>query len=273
MRLLRAALLACALPVAASAAVAPNLQAQDPPSLDRVEELTALGRTEEARELLLVWWDHGRPAASRRDLQRGLWLRGQLTVDPRHAVLDYRRLTVEYPGGPFSARALFRLAQTAWELGDPATADVHLAQLDRSHPGSPTARKARSWRAGRGAPSAVPEGASPAAGGPGRPPTRETGPRPDVASAADPPWAVQLGAFLSDDRARTLRERAAAAGYATRLVRVEGSRLLRVRVGRFPAREEAERLLEEIRAGGLEATLVRDVHREVAPDGGQEDAP
>jgi cell division protein FtsN len=84
---------------------------------------------------------------------------------------------------------------------------------------------------------------------------------------------VQLGAFLSDDRAHTLRERAAVAGFETRLVRVQGSRLLRVRAGRFPARGEAERLLEEIRTGGFEATLVRDVHREVAPDGGQEDAP
>ena len=44
-----------------------------------------MGRTEEARAALVEWWDGDREDAPRRDLQRGLWLRGRLTVDPVQA--------------------------------------------------------------------------------------------------------------------------------------------------------------------------------------------
>ena len=49
-------------------------------SLERVEQLTRLGRTDEARSVLLAWWDDGRSEASRRDQQRGFWLRGRLSL-------------------------------------------------------------------------------------------------------------------------------------------------------------------------------------------------
>ena len=43
--------------------------AQDRTSLEDVEELARLGRTEEARVTLLSWWQVDRIDASRRDLQ------------------------------------------------------------------------------------------------------------------------------------------------------------------------------------------------------------
>lgn len=257
---------------------------QEGASLERVEELTRLGRTEEARVVLMEWWDRGRSEASRRDLQRGLWLRGRLTVDPSQAALDFRRLVVEYPGGAFSDRALLRLAQAAWATGDADGVEAHLAQLARDYPDSPVARQARAWRSDAGPVPDPPRGAGEgttgggeagagagdpdpdASGGPGAPAADAGGPGPTEDTVADAEgagrFAVQLGAFAGQGRARALRDRVAASGYEVRLVRVEGSELTHVRVGRFPRMEEAEKLLEEVRALGLTAALVRDAHRE-----------
>lgn len=256
---------------------------QEPTSLQRVEELTRLGRTEEARTLLTAWWETARTDASRRDRQRGLWLRGRLTVDPSQAELDLRRLVVEFPGGAFSDQALLRLAQAAWAEGDGARAQTHLDQLARDYPGSAVAREGRAWRAAAGPPPEPPAGGSgsggpaaarrdgdtqepgPEAGRPGNAGPAGTGPEPDETpgpSATSGAFAVQLGAFAGEGRARALRDRLAAAGYEPRLVRVEGSRLLHVRVGRFDDMRRAEELLGEIRRVGLTAALVRDADRE-----------
>ncbi|MDP2957320.1 MAG: tetratricopeptide repeat protein, partial [Longimicrobiales bacterium] len=125
-------------------------QAQEPPTLDRVEELARLGRTEEARDALRAWWSEAGPKASRRDTQRGLWLRGRLTPDPAEAALDFQRLVVEYPGGPFSVLALLRLAQAAYAAGDSATAAETVARLSLEYPASPVRREAEAWLATAG---------------------------------------------------------------------------------------------------------------------------
>lgn len=264
--------------------------AQEPASLERVEELTRLGRTEEARLILVAWWEEGRPAASRRDRQRGLWLRGRLTVDPDQAALDFRRLTIQYPGGPFSGRALFRLAQGAWAVGDGEVADAYVQRLVRDYPGSLEAREARSWLEAAGpAPEPPPsrlraedataaeeeadaDGADATADAAGSgeaaradggveayPAPTPAGPGSVVAARS---FAVQLGAFAQERRARALRDRMAAEGWDVRLVLVEGSDLVRVRLGRFETLAEAEELLETVQARGLTAALVRDAHRE-----------
>jgi len=221
-------------------------------SLERVEELTGLGRTEEARSLLIRWWTEERDASSRRDHQRALWIRGRLTVDPAQAELDFQRLVLEFPGGDFSDQALLRLAQAAWAEGDGEAMEVWMDRLAREYPASPVVGEARAWREAAGEVAEVAEEGVEEVVGEG---------------SADPApgYAIQLGAFAGADRARTLQARVRDAGYDVRLTRVEGSRLLHVRIGRFASEAAARTLLEEIRSLGMDATLVEDVQREREP--------
>lgn len=94
------------------------------------------GRFPQARDLLGVWWERDSDAADRRTRQEALWLRGLLTPDPEVAELDYRRLVIEFPGGPYSAGALLRLAQGAEATREPETASRYLEILLRDYPGS-----------------------------------------------------------------------------------------------------------------------------------------
>ncbi len=134
-----AILLAVALPVAT---IPGSVEAQDE-SLDQVERFMLDGRFESAREVLQGWLETQRSTAEWVDRQRGTWLRALLTVDPEMADLDLRRLAVEYPGGPFSDRALLRLAQSAVMRSDTPAALRHLRQLLRDYPASPLREEAR----------------------------------------------------------------------------------------------------------------------------------
>ncbi len=200
-------------------------------ALDRVETRMAAGEVAEARELLLTWWDGPRAEASREELQRGHWLRGVLTLDPSQAALDYTRLAVEYPGGPYTDRALHRLAETARARGDAAEARRHYAVLARDYPSSPLRTRARAWL-----------DANPADGGGS--------------------FAVQAGAFAERAGADALVERLRRAGFEPRLTRVEGSDLVRVRVGRFADAAQATRVHDALVDAGFEAMVVRDAGRE-----------
>ncbi|HSR43536.1 MAG TPA: hypothetical protein VLL48_15215, partial [Longimicrobiales bacterium] len=111
--------------------------------LERVEALAADGRTDEARVLLMEWWGEDREAASREDVQRGIWLRGRLTVDPGQAALEYWRLVVEYPGGPYTTGALERIGSGAAATGDTPGAVRAWETLVREHRGTPAAERAR----------------------------------------------------------------------------------------------------------------------------------
>ena len=266
-------------------------RAQEVVSLEEVQELASAGRTEEARTALMAWWEDQQADASRRDVQRALWLRGILTVDPQQAAMDFRRLLLEYPGGPFSDRALFRLAQNAWEAGYPREADTYMATLLRDYPSSPVRQEAVEWmnaarqRGAMGEPAATDSATVPAAGEPGaaeRVPPGEAEPvSPTEAEAlvaaeaegveeeAAPPaealptrFGVQLGAFSGEDRARMLQRRAADAGLEARLVRLESTGLLHVRVGAYDSIEEATALLRRVTGMGFVAALVRDVNDE-----------
>ena len=113
--------------------------------LASVDALAAAGRTEEARAVLETWWDSERTRSSRRDRQRGLWLRAVLTVDPGMASLDYQRLVVEYPGGPYSDEALVRLAMIADSDEDALRAARYYRTLLQDYPRSPERVRARRW--------------------------------------------------------------------------------------------------------------------------------
>ena len=266
------------------------------PVLNRVEELAAFGRAEDARAELLVWWEENRGEASRRALQRGYWLRGRLTVDPQEAELDFRRLTVEYPGGPYTDLALFRLAQSAFARGDGDRRDRFMATLTRDYPGSPVRDDAVAWfeaagptmgvmRVSDADPSAesvqpaergssysaatagrqedAPPSAQPATRTPT--PAREATPQGPVTDPAESGrYAVQLGAFSSSDRAQALLNRASDVGFEPRLVRVRGSQLLHVRVGRFDSSRAASVFLQNVTDRGFTAAVVRDALDEEA---------
>lgn len=257
--------------------VAPSSVAgQEPATLDRADDLARAGRTEEARVELLRWWEGEFRGASRQHVQRGLWLRGRLTVDPTQAELDFRRLVVEYPGGPFSGQALLRLAQSALAAGDSASAATQARRLVVEYPAAAGRLDAEEWLAGVDA--LLQEEESPSLGvvvaavdttppvSSGRPPP--TSPdsvaqqRRAVISAPAGTFAVQLGAFAREEGARALHRRATAAGLEARLIRVPGSDLVRVRVGVFGSSAEAQEASQTVEAMGFAVAVVQDVEME-----------
>ena len=231
-------------------------------TLQEIDDYARLGRAEEARAALLVWWEDSLDVASRADVQLALWLRGRLTVDPTQATRDFRRLVVEYPGGPFTDQALFRLAQAAYAQGDDEGARLHMASLSRDYPGSAVLREAEAWLLGAGSvPSPQPPAQREVAE------ERVTEPAPEEPPAdprpADPGrYAVQLGAFSEEGRAAALFDLARGADLNVRLVRVTGSRLIHVRVGRFDTSAEATAFFRSVVSLGFTAAVVRDSHNE-----------
>ena len=276
--------------------------------LDAVDALAGSGRTEEARGVLETWWDGERSQSSRRDRQRGLWLRAVLTVDPEMATLDYQRLVVSYPGGPYSDGALIRLAMIAGSGEDLLGAAGHYLALLQDYPRSQERVRARQWLSEHSeeleaaeaetalvaaavraaADSAAAEAASKAveievADAPAEveEQTPELGKQapgveeqasqveePARADRVDNPadsagrHSVQLGAFSTEERARGLARTVARAGFETRVVRVEGSSLVRVRIGRFTERSAATELMARIEGLGYDAAVVSDVRKE-----------
>lgn len=284
-----------------------SVGAQTAPSLDRSEDLARAGRTEEARAMLLRWWDLARPTASRRDLERGLWLRGRLTVDPAQADLDYRRLAIEYPGGRYSDEALLRLAQSAHARGAVDAAALAIRRLRSENPSRTVRRETEDWLARVGPlpePTAdanrldgvAPDDATVIAPVPtaARPRTDtaldqapDRVPRiPDSLPAVSPTpapadtlrgqtvesptravYAVQLGAFSNPEGARKVLAALVASGGEGRLVRLEGSALVRVRTGRFATREEAAVVARSLAGRGFAVVVVRNADQE-RPVGG-----
>jgi len=213
----------------------------------------AQGRILQARQTLEAWWNRAGVQASRVEWQRSIWLRGKLTVDPSMAELDYRRLVLEFPGGPFSDDALSRLALAAEESGRLREADSHLKKLIQDYPSSSLRPDALRW---------VREHAEDVAALPEEDlPTQEPSPEPREEEGLGD-FAVQLGAFRSLDRARALAAQAEEAGYRPRLVRTPGNDLARVRVGRFLSREEVDALARTLNQRGFELTIATDAGRE-----------
>jgi hypothetical protein len=118
------------------------------PTADRLsvtDSLARSGRTEEARELLVAWWDGERSDASRAELEHATWLRALLTVDPDQARIEFRRLVVEYPGGRYVARSLARIALLLAAAGDTAGARQSWETVLREYPGSEESAWAEAW--------------------------------------------------------------------------------------------------------------------------------
>jgi cell division septation protein DedD len=247
------------------------------------------GRYEEARDRVEAWWSSEAGTADRGSFQQGLWLRARLTVDPEGAELLYRRLAVEYPGGPYSDQALLRLARGAEARGEPEVAVRYLEILIRDYPASPHRVEARAElsrvAAAPAAPAAAPEAAPAATPAPAAPAPPVTppdtardpappAPAPAPATAAPAPgtaiagpYTIQMGAFGGRDGALNLAATLRRAGLDARVVQVEGSPLFRVRVETFPSRASAEDRLRALRERGFEALVSTDADRERAVGG------
>jgi cell division septation protein DedD len=238
-------------------------------------------------------------------------------VDPDLAEADYQRLIVEFPGGPYSDRALLRLGYAAHARDDLATARGSFETLVRDYPGSPLRSVAQRWleEYGDSVPAGPPRDEARAqvlagvpadtAGEPATdiaaeavtdtraevvtdtaagvvadraaevtpdtavvvPPTVRPAPAPPEETTRAAPetagrYTVQLGAFSMMAGARSILRRARSAGLDARLVRTEGSELIRVRVGRYSDAAAASRARAEVRSMGLEAIVVEDADRE-----------
>jgi hypothetical protein len=231
-----------------------RVSAQEGPSLNEVEGLMAQGLIMEARETLENWWTTRISMASRTDRQRGIWLRGKLTVDPSMAELDFRRLILEFPGGPYSDDALVRLGLSAGLRGDLRVAQASFESLIRDYPSSPRVPEAELWiRTHRQEIAALPPVSKP----PAPEPEAEAKTRVEVGD-----FTVQMGAFRSLERARSLADQLREAGYRPRVVRTPGNDLARVRIGRFTSREGAEAQARGLEGLGFEVTLVTDAGSE-----------
>lgn len=219
--------------------------AQEGASLGEVEAFMAQGQVWEARETLETWWTTRFSSSSRSDRERGIWLRGKLTVDPSMAELDFRRLVLEFPGGPYTDDALFRLGLSAELRGELRDAQTSFEALVRDYPASPRVPEAERW---------VRNHAGEVAMLPKEPPIGE--PVAPAAEAGSGGFSVQLGAFRSLDLAISLADELRALGHEPRVVRTPGNDLARVRIGRFDSRARAEALARELDARGFAVTLV-----------------
>jgi hypothetical protein len=169
------------------------------------------------------------------------------------AEFDYRRLVLEYPGGPYSDDALYRLAQWAESRGDLREAQARFEMLMRDYPSSRHLPEGRSWlRRHAEELDALPEVV-----------TRREPEAPEEETEVDTGgFSVQVGAFRSLNRARAVAAELGELGFQVRLVRTPGTELARVRVGRFPSRDEAEAMGRRLEDSGFDHTIVTDVGSE-----------
>ncbi|MEX2466953.1 MAG: SPOR domain-containing protein [Gemmatimonadota bacterium] len=255
-----AAVAALALAVTLGGGVRPLAAQVD---IEEIDALARSGRATEARAALVTWWDTEHDEADRETQQRALWLRARLTVDPEQAMRDYQRLVVLYPGGMFTDQALFRLAQAAHALGDGRQARAHVEALVRDYPRSQVRRSAETWLQSAGDPPPPPQRAQ-STEEPERAPARAGG-DPGASEQTEPVryYAVQLGAFGEEERAMSVAAAGLEAGFDVRVVRVEGSPFMHVRVGMFPERPEALELFNSLARAGVQGALVQDDRAEL----------
>ena len=244
-------------------------------SLEVVDSLALAGRADEARTVIESWWQSQRVRSSRRDRQRGLWLRAILTVDPRMAGLDFQRLVLEYPGGLHSDEAMLRLGLISAAAEDLPRAAGYFRTLVTDYPRSPQRRQAEEWlsehvvaveeaeAAAREEEAEVREEEAEVREAAADVDVRESEvDSPDRAETASPRYGVQVGAFESEERARSLLAAVNASGLRARIVRVPGSALVHVRIGTFFDRTGAAELMVRVRRRGHEATIAADVAEE-----------
>lgn len=272
--------------VAFAAVPAFALQAP-PPTLHQVDSLIAVGSAAPARSALSRWWRLHESDAAGNTRAHGLYLRAVLAPSFKAAQSDLMGVVLGYPQSTDAPAALLRLGQGLVAARQPHRARSYLVRLVRDYPRAkerPTGflwlarasladgdagaackaasngldlegagddlaamlRRERHTACSNGATSAAPRPPTPAA----------------PAAATSGAYAVQIGAFRDVASARAVARAATRKGFDARVVRVPGSSLARVRVGRFRSRDDAAGLLHKLHDAGFPTALVDDAAKE-----------
>ncbi len=258
-----------------------RLCAQSDARLKAAVELAQNGRLDSARAVVrrLVATLSPRDSA----YPEALYTQGMLATDPTATATSLQRVVVEYGSSPWAPQALVRLAQLYLVQGDPAAATQSAEQLRRDYPDSPAKARGDFWgaqayfnlkdethgcaliqealagagddvefknqvsfyasRCGALAPATPAPVVLPSS-----PVTDTTHPAPAPAAQG---FAVQVLAVKSAAQVDAMLTRLKVMGFSARVVR-DTSGLIKVRVGPYPTRPEAQRqqALLKARLGG-----------------------
>jgi cell division septation protein DedD len=272
------------------AAVSPDrVSAQSDPRIKAAVQLAQNGRLDSARAVVrrLVATLSPRDSA----YPEALYTQGMLATDPAATATSLQRVVVEYGSSPWAPQALVRLAQLYLVQGDPAAATQSAEQLRRDYPDSPAKVHGDFWgaqayfnlkdeshgcaliqealggagddvefknqvsfyanRCGATAPATpAPVAATPTpTAAPPQAPTTDTAHPPAAAPAQG--FSVQVLAVKSAAQVDAMLTRLKVMGFSARVVR-DTSGLIKVRVGPYPPRTEAQRQqsLLKARLGG-----------------------
>jgi hypothetical protein len=259
--------------LAALAAAAP-LHAQQDSSLRAAVQLATEGRGDSARAVVRSRLGGAGPDDSL--LPEVLYTAGVVAADADSASHYFRRVSIEFSRSDWAAPALLRLAQIAFGTGDYAGALRSARRVISDYPFSPVRADASFW-AGRASfelggiaegcrlVQAARDGAADnielayraayhlqrctATTARDSAPPDSAAPRPAPAPGAPPArvgYAVQVAAVQNAAAADELMQRLNAAGYEPQVVR-DSSGFFKVRVGRFPARDDAVRVAAELK--------------------------
>jgi sporulation related protein len=263
-----------------------RLSAQGDPRLAEAIRLAGDGRGDSARAMVRGLLTRLSPADS--VYPEALYTAGILAGDASEAQRHLQRVAIEYSLSPWADDALYRLAQLYYAQADPATTAQTVARLRREYPGSPVLPRAAFWGArayfdlrdqengcdllrvaldgagadiefknqvsyyaGRCATTAViPTDSATRAGG-GVPPAPT--PRPGDTTQRPPPvaYSVQVLAVRNATQVDDMLTRLRVMGYQGHVLR-DTDGLLKVRVGRYPNRQEAQAAAQRLktRLGG-----------------------
>lgn len=212
-----------------------------------------------------------------------LFWRATFSKTAAAAERDYRRIAVEYPISPRAQESLFRLAQLEMTRGDRASARAHLTRIQREHPSGSMSTRANVMLAqlsfgdgdtvaGCAAVAAARENLTAAdvelrnqlnyyqprcanlATTVGD--TSNTPPRNAAAPAqARQEYSIQVAAYDTREPADALAKRLSTRGYNVRVI--GSSKPFRVRVGRYPTRDRAAEVVQEMARVNVQGVIVQ----------------
>jgi cell division septation protein DedD len=175
------------------------------------------------------------------------------------------RLVSDYPGNPLHAEGQLWLAR-AWTASARSADACNLLRetLPRAaHDIAAAIRADLESSCDTGAGRPVPRADSAAANPPATAARAEPPPPVRDTAAASGDFTVQVAALRSRESAAQLADRLTAAGFRARIVEIQGSGLVRVRVDVFTSARAADVRAAELRARGFDAVVVDDVTREI----------
>jgi hypothetical protein len=248
--------------------VAPPLAAQQDSVLRFAVQLATEGQGDSARTLVAATLRRLSPRDSL--YPEALFTAGAVADETATAMTYFRRVSLEYPNSEWADRSLLRLAQLAFASGDAAAAQRAAQRVLTDYPLSDVRAEATFWAAQASFEvgnltegCSLLEQAGGIAGddvelanrvrfhlqrcqallGAGDSIPADTTARPSGPVV----YTVQVAAVQTASAADEMMERLHAAGYEPHVVRDPTDGLFKVRVGRFAARQDAQRVAGDLR--------------------------